>query len=120
MLAEGFRAIGGASITHVIFCTFALPSAPTTPRCLFNLYLDLSGYPFPWADWAAKQITASRRIGGLRKSLAIATSPGFLIRCKSSKEYPFCLDDDTVDKYWLTNADVYLRAVDRLYQQTKQ
>ena len=119
MLAEGFRSIGGASITHVIFCTFTLPSNPSNPRCLFNLYLDLSSYPFPWGDWAAKQIVNSRRIGGLRRSLAIATSQEFLIRCKTSREYPFCLDDQAIDEYWLTNADVYLRAVDRLWRQTK-
>ena len=120
LLAEGFSPIGGASITHGIFCTFTLPSQPPNPRCLFNLYLDLSSYPFPWADWAAKQITASRRLGGLRRSLAIASSQEFLIRCKTSREYPFCLDDQAIDEYWLTNADVYLRAVDRDYQQTKK
>ena len=123
MLAEGFRAIGGASITHVIFCTFTLPSHPSNPRCLFNLYLDLSSYPFPWGDWAAKQIVNSRRIGGLRRSLSDVTmhGRGFLVRCQNSKEFPFCLDDDTIDKYWLQNADTYFRAVqDKLWRQIKQ
>jgi hypothetical protein len=116
LLAEGFRAIGGETkITHTIFCTFALPTAPRNPRCLFNLYLDCSSYPFPWADWAAKQITASKRIGGLRRSLKNA-SPRFLVRCKNSHEYPFCLDDDTIDKFWLMDAEVYFRAVEKLYQ----
>lgn len=49
-----------------------------------------------------------------------ATSPGFLIRCRNESEYPFCLDDDEVDKYWLLNADVLFRAIDKSYKEATQ
>lgn len=117
MLAEGFRAIGGASITHAIFCTFTLARDGGNPRCLFNLYLDLSEYPALSANWIAKQITSSRRFGGLRRFLMEATSPGFLVRCKDSTEFPFCFDDNDIDQYWLINADVLTRAVEKVHKQ---
>lgn len=117
MLAEGFRAIGGASITHAIFCTFVLTRDAGSPRCLFNLYLDLGEYPPLSANWIAKQITASRRFGGLRRFLMDATSPGFLIRCKNHAEFPFCFDDEDIDKYWLLNANVLSRAIERAHKQ---
>lgn len=107
LLAAGFRPIAGNIPTHSIFCTFTLLRDSGSPRCLFNLYLDLSAYS-TWQTWIAAQVTK-----GLKKSLLRLTMPNFAIRCKALDEFPWCKENAEIDEYWLMDALVYLRSAIR-------
>lgn len=105
LLDAGFRPIDGRIPTHSIFCTFTLLRDSGSPRCLFNLYLDLSAYSPAWQTWIAAQVTK-----GLKRSLLRLTIPNFAIRCKALDEFPWCKENAEMDEYWLMDALVYLRS----------
>jgi hypothetical protein len=93
--------------THSIFCTFTLLKDKGNPRCLFNLYLHLEDIPKPvLRDWVAGEITKK-----LKRSLMLAKEPCFIIRCNQIREYPWCLEHDEVDEYWISESGAYTRLI---------
>lgn len=100
----GFRSIAGDRPTHIFLCTFALNRDAGGSRTLFALTLDLSSFTRGKAAYVA--VVVAR---GLRRTLAERRSPDFLIRCRTSHEFPFCLDDSLIDQFWIDWALAYYR-----------
>lgn len=105
LLDAGFSFVGSKHPTHLIQCNFYLAHSPKQTRCLFQLCLGLESTIANARDWVAVEVCK-----GLKNELRNAKDKGFLIRCKNSHEFPFCLDDETLDEIWLMNAGVHLRS----------
>ena len=56
----------------------------------------------------------------LKKRLPTCTEQALLIRYHNSQEFPFCLDDETLDFNWLDDGNRYLKAAMQEYESTKQ
>jgi hypothetical protein len=105
LLAEGFRGNGTGKPTHAIYCTVRLARDKGAPRCLFNVYLALSDLANPsLEDWVAAKVTLD-----LKHTLVTRRDSWFLIRCIGDREFPWCLEYDELDDFWLTEAAVYYR-----------
>jgi hypothetical protein len=105
MLAEGFRGLGTRQPTHVIFCTVRLARDKISPRCLFCIYLALDEIKsVDIQDWLSLKVTLS-----LRDRLIENRERSFLIRCRTSREFDWCLENHELDDYWVTEASVFYR-----------
>ncbi len=105
LLAEGFRGFGQDLPTHVFYCTVQLAKDAGRYRCLFNIYLALQPIKGDrWQDWLALRVAES-----LKQTLEQRRDLDFLIRCKSEREYPWCLAHNALDLFWLMECGAYYR-----------
>ncbi len=105
LVAERFRGVAGIERpTHTIYCLVFLLRDKGAARCLFNVYLDLSGIPPALSDWVAAKTTKA-----LARSLNDAQEVCFLVRCNGRSEFPWCLGDLSLDDYWLAETGKFYR-----------
>lgn len=114
LLEQGFQSIGSGQLpTHAIFCTAALARDRYQGRLLFNLFVDLSAVSSSaWRTWIAVEVCR-----GLKKRLITCNERSLLIRCRTEHEFPFCIDDLTLDLNWLDDGNRFLRSALAEYQQ---
>lgn len=116
LLEQGFRPINEGVPHYSIKCLFTLAGDKTKPRALFDIYLSLESIPAShWRQWIAVEVCK-----GLKKQLTTCQEKALLIRCRSSKEYPFCITDEELDIVWLDDADRAFRHAFAEYESIRQ
>ena len=112
LLEQGFRPINGSVPTHVIKCTSSMARDSYQPRALFDLYLDLK--IISSANWQHR--IAVKTCKGLKERLMHCTERALLVRCRTNDEFPWCIDDETLDFTWLDDGNRYLKAAMAEYE----
>lgn len=116
LLEQGFRPINSGIPNYSIKCLFTMAGDQAKPRALFDIYLSLETIPSPnWRQWIAVEVCKS-----LKKRLTQCQEKSLLIRCRSLKEYPFCMDDTDLDMAWLDDGNRYLRSALAEYESIRQ
>lgn len=116
LLEQGFRPINGSVPSYAIKCTSAMAKDGYQPRALFDFYLDLKKISSAnWRYWIALETCK-----GLKRRLLDCTERSLLVRCKTEDEFPWCIDDETLDFTWLDDGNRYLRSALQEYEAIKQ
>lgn len=117
LLEQGFQSLGtGRLPTHAIFCTTALHTDNYQSRLLFNLFIDLSTVSSaPWRTWIAIEVCK-----GLKKRLLTCKERALLIRCRTQREFDWCMPDMDLDLIWLDDGNLFFRRALAEYESIRQ